>query len=64
MIMPGPTQCALQETDIDVMAWPARSPYLNPIEHMWDVVGKVVIGRLNPSEALGQLSEGSYREME
>jgi transposase len=27
------------------MNWPARSPDLNPIEHLWDVVGKQVRAR-------------------
>lgn len=41
-----------QETNISVMDWPARSPDFNPIQHMWDVLGRTVRGRLNPPETL------------
>ncbi|GBO07990.1 hypothetical protein AVEN_14121-1 [Araneus ventricosus] len=30
---------------IPQMAWPARSPDLNPIEHMWDMLGGQIAGR-------------------
>lgn len=32
----------LAEVGITVMDWPARSPDLNPIEHLWDDMGKKV----------------------
>jgi transposase len=35
----------LHDVGIDTMNWPARSPDLNPIEHLWDVVGKQVRAR-------------------
>ncbi|GBN17185.1 hypothetical protein AVEN_147664-1 [Araneus ventricosus] len=31
------------------MAWPARSPDLNPIEHVWDMLGRRIAGRNVPS---------------
>ena len=52
----------LRDTNIDVMDWPARSPDLNPIEHMWDALGRAVRGRLNPPETLEQLSETLIEE--
>ena len=29
----------------NVVQWPARSPYLSPIEHLWDHLGRQVRGR-------------------
>ncbi|GBM63793.1 Transposable element Tcb2 transposase [Araneus ventricosus] len=39
----------LESEDIRRMDWPARSPDLNPIEHVWDALGRE-IGPRNPSE--------------
>lgn len=45
------------------MDWPSRSPDLNPIEHMWDAIGRAVRGRLNSPETLEQLSEALIEKL-
>ncbi|GBN18813.1 hypothetical protein AVEN_167374-1 [Araneus ventricosus] len=32
------TQHALQS--VDMLPWPARSPYLSPLQHVWDIIGR------------------------
>ena len=38
----GVCQQLLQEEGIDAMDWPARSPDLNPIEHIWDIMSRSI----------------------
>ncbi|GBN12618.1 hypothetical protein AVEN_12505-1 [Araneus ventricosus] len=35
----------LENETIPQMAWTARSPDLNPIEHVWDMLGRRIAGR-------------------
>ncbi|GFY25974.1 transposable element Tcb1 transposase [Trichonephila clavipes] len=35
----------LESEDIERMEWPARSPDLNPIEHVWDFLGRRLAAR-------------------
>ena len=32
----------LEEVPIQTLVWPARSPDLNPIENVWDIMGRNV----------------------
>ncbi|GBL74382.1 hypothetical protein AVEN_235350-1 [Araneus ventricosus] len=39
----------LESEDICRMDWPARSPHLNPIEHVWDALGRAIATRNPPT---------------
>ncbi|GFW67445.1 uncharacterized protein TNCV_3391161 [Trichonephila clavipes] len=42
-------QDCLDSEGIQRLVWPARSPDLNPIENVWDALGRQVAGRNYPS---------------
>jgi hypothetical protein len=41
------TQGILHQNNVDVLDWPARSPDLSPIEHVWDILGRRLRQRHN-----------------
>ena len=46
------------------MNWPVRSPNLNPLEHMWDVLGRRVRAANPPAahlQELGQLLQQEWQ---
>ncbi|GFW05398.1 transposable element Tcb2 transposase [Trichonephila clavipes] len=45
----------LESEDIERMDWPARSPDLNPIEHVWDFLGKRLAARTLPQVTIREL---------
>ena len=50
--------------EITVIKWPAQSPDLNPIEHLWGVLGRRCAGvRVRGAEAKYQLLEPMWHEI-
>ncbi|GFU41000.1 transposable element Tcb1 transposase [Trichonephila clavipes] len=45
----NPVEKCLQSEDITRMDWPAYSPDLNPIVHVWDMLGRQIAARQIPS---------------
>ncbi|GFT01021.1 transposable element Tcb2 transposase [Trichonephila clavipes] len=45
----------LEIEDIERMDWPARSPDLNPIEHVWDFLGRRLASRTLPPVTIREL---------
>ncbi|GFT95697.1 DDE_3 domain-containing protein [Trichonephila clavipes] len=45
----------LESDDIERMDWPARSPDLNPIEHVWDFLGRRLAARTLPPVTIREL---------
>ncbi|GFX09286.1 transposable element Tc1 transposase [Trichonephila clavipes] len=45
----------LESEDIERMDWPAQSPDLNPIEHVWDFLGRRLAARTLPPVTIREL---------
>jgi len=45
----------LNANGVNVMPWPSRSPDINPIEHLWDELGRRVRSLANPPQNIQQL---------
>ena len=47
----------LQNLGVERMEWPASSPDLNPIEHLWDQLGHAVHARVTNTTTLADLRQ-------
>lgn len=54
----------LDEVRITTLDWPPRSPDLNAIEHIWDLLKKRIRRRNHPPQTLGELEEAAREEWE
>lgn len=52
----------LNEVGVPVLPWPAQSPDLNPIEHIWDNLKRRVRARLPAPTTLGELKRAVVEE--
>ncbi|GFW90557.1 transposable element Tcb1 transposase [Trichonephila clavipes] len=52
----------LQSEDITRMDWPAHSPDLNPIEHVWDMLGRRIAARQLPPTCLPKVRRALLHE--
>ncbi|GBM06767.1 hypothetical protein AVEN_63008-1 [Araneus ventricosus] len=52
----------LENETFPQIAWLARSPDLNPIEHVWDMLGRLIAGRSGPPGTLHELQQALLQD--
>ncbi|KAL0177266.1 hypothetical protein M9458_026160, partial [Cirrhinus mrigala] len=58
----GVCQQFLQDEGIDAMDWPARSPDLNPTEHIWDIMSRSIHQRHVAPQTVQELADALVQE--
>ena len=56
------TRQYLAANNVQVMDWPARSPDLNPIEHIWDLLDRRLRNARNPPQTVAALRQEVVRQ--
>jgi transposase len=46
---------------IQIVPWPAMSPDLNPIEHIWDMLDRRIQARESPLQSIRQLEAAFFK---
>ena len=52
----------LQDRNVSVLPWLAKSPHVNPIEHVWDLLDRRVTARAIPSRNVQELADALVEE--
>ncbi|CDQ87904.1 unnamed protein product [Oncorhynchus mykiss] len=60
---PGSFHCIIR-LRIDAMDWPDRSPDLNPIEHIWDIMSRSIHQRHVAPQTVQELADALVRVWE
>jgi hypothetical protein len=55
------TMQLLDEEEVHVMDWPPVSPDMNPIEHVWDYIGRQIRSMDNPPTSVDTLRQAVQR---
>ncbi|CAF4918864.1 unnamed protein product [Pieris macdunnoughi] len=55
------TQQFLREVDLRTMDWPALSPDINPVEHLWDELNKGYEQEIQPIRAFSRIESSFVR---
>jgi transposase len=50
----------LQSEAVTFVPWPAMSSDMNPIEHIWDMLGRRILAKEPPVQNIRPISQGQF----